>query len=913
MKRDHPSPDRNISPEERVLVLALTAKDAELTQTILHQAGVQCLACTSLQQVCDELAVGAGAALITEEAVGQRRDNCLTRWLAEQPPWSDLPVLVFARPGADSAAVAHAMELLGNVTVLERPMRVASLVSTVQTALRARRRQYQTRDHLTQISRSARDRSRLAAIVDSSDDAIISKTLDGDIQTWNAGAERLFGYTADEVIGRPITILIPQDRQQEEPAVLVRLRRGERIDHFQTVRVRKDGRHINVSLSVSPVYDADGRIVGAAKVARDITEQKRAEEQLRRSERHLELLSNSVPALISYVGHDRCYRSCNDAYTKWFGLTHDQILGRPMRDVVGEEAWTVIGPHIEEAFAGQAVEFEAEAHYRRGGTRWIHAAYTPHLDAYGQVFGVIVLVTDITERKRAEEKLRQSEAEARRLLELHQTTMANLGEGMYTVDRQGLVTFVNPEAERLFGWTAAELLGKRMHDVTHHHYPDGRPFPIEECSGFRVLHEGRVLRDFEDTFIRKDGTFFPVAYSASPLKGADGQVAGLVVVFQDITERKLHEQALLDADRRKDEFLAMLAHELRNPLAPIRNSLNILRLMSQNDHTVEQVGQMMERQVNHMVRLVDDLLEVSRITRGKIELRLELVELAGIVRTAVETSQPLISAAGHQLAVSIPAEPLTVSADPVRLSQIISNLLNNAAKYTETGGQIWLTIRGEDDWVVISVRDTGVGIPPEMLPNIFQMFTQVDRHADRAQGGLGIGLTLVKSLTEMHGGEVRAHSAGPGQGSEFVIRLPLVANQADTTRASDNPSAAIFSKRRILVVDDNRDAALSMSMLLKLLGSDVRVAFSGADALTAMSEYKPAIVLLDIGMPGMDGYEVARRIRAAPEFQEVTLIALTGWGQEEDRRRSQSAGFNHHLTKPADINVLETLLLSLRY
>jgi PAS domain S-box-containing protein len=773
MDQDRDTAERN-SPEQRVLVLALTAKDAELTHTILLQAGIECLACTSLQHVCDELVGGASAVLIAEEAVGERGDNCLARWLAEQPPWSDLPILVFARSGADSAAVAQALELLGNVTVLERPMRVAALVSAVQTALRARQRQYQTRDHLSHISRSARDRSRLAAIVDSSDDAIISKTLDGHIQTWNAGAERLFGYTADEVIGRPITILIPPDRQHEEPAVLAKLRRGERIDHFETVRVRKDGRHINISLSVSPVHDADGRIVGAAKVARDITERKRAEEQLRRSERHLELLSNTVPALISYIGPDRCYQSCNEAYTKWFDLPHDQIVGRAMRDVVGEAAWTVIGPHIEEAFGGRAVEYEAEAPYERGGARWIHAAYTPHLDAHGQVMGVIVLVTDITERKRA-------------------------------------------------------------------------------------------------------------------------------------------EQALRDADRRKDEFLAMLAHELRNPLAPIRNSLNILRLMSQSDPTVEQVGQMMERQVNHMVRLVDDLLEVSRITRGKIELRLELVELAGVVRTAVETSQPLISGAGHQLAVSLPPEPLTVSADPVRLSQIISNLLNNAAKYTEAGGQIWLTIRREDNWVDISVRDTGIGIAPEMLPNVFQLFTQIDRHSGRAQGGLGIGLTLVKSLTEMHGGEVRAHSDGLGQGSEFVIRLPLAARQAAdvSAPAADRPAAGL-SKRRILVVDDNRDAAMSMSMLLRVLGSDVRVAFNGADALTAMAEYKPAIVLLDIGMPGMDGYEVARRIREAPEFKEVTLIALTGWGQEEDRRRTQSAGFNHHLTKPADINVLETLLVSLQ-
>jgi CheY-like chemotaxis protein len=289
------------------------------------------------------------------------------------------------------------------------------------------------------------------------------------------------------------------------------------------------------------------------------------------------------------------------------------------------------------------------------------------------------------------------------------------------------------------------------------------------------------------------------------------------------------------------------------------------------------------------------------------------VEVAGIVRTAIETSQPLITAAGHQLAVSLPTEPLTVNADPIRLSQVISNLLNNSAKYTEAGGQIWLSVGCEDDAVVISVRDSGIGISPEMLPHVFQLFTQVDRHTGRTQGGLGIGLTLVKSLTEMEGGEVHAYSPGLGRGSEFVVRLPLAAQQAgrNAPRPEDRPRSG-FSPRRILVVDDNRDAAMSMSMLLKVLGSDVRVAFNGVDALKAIAEYKPAVVLLDIGMPDMDGYEVARRIRQQSEFDDVTLIALTGWGQEDDRRRSQTAGFDHHLTKPADINALEALLVSLK-
>ena len=634
--------------ERRLVVLAPTRKDGALTQSVLEKAGVSCVCCTDLDQACRELDAGAGALLLSEEAFAAQHDRCLIEWLARQPPWSDLPVLVLARTGATSAAVGAAIDLIGNVTVLERPMRVSAFVTAVRTALRARERQYQMRDYFAEREASLRAQALLAAIVASSDDAIVSKTLEGNILTWNIGAERLFGYSAAEVIGRPITLIIPPERQDEEPRLLERLRRGERIEHFETVRVTKDGRHIDVALTVSPVRDSTGRIIAASKVARDIT------------------------------------------------------------------------------------------------------------------------------------------------------------------------------------------------------------------------------------------------------------------------QRKLTEAALREADRRKDEFLAILAHELRNPLAPIRNSLHLLRLIGQPDQEATELTELMERQVNHMVRLVDDLLEVSRITRGKIELRRELVEVAAVVRSAVETSRPLIEAAGHELVLSLPSEPLALHGDPVRLAQIFANLLNNAAKYTDAGGRITFTVRRDAEWVAISVRDTGMGITPEMLPRVFELFRQIERHAGHAQGGLGIGLTLVKSLVEMHGGSVEASSAGIGQGSEFVVRLPLARAEwsADVPKTTISAPLA-FSPKRVLVVDDNRDAAESLGMLLKTLGANVEVVFSGAEALDVLESYRPAVVLLDIGMPGMDGYEVARRIRQQPGFQDVTLIALTGWGQDKDRHRSQKAGFNYHLTKPANVSVLETLLLSI--
>jgi CheY-like chemotaxis protein/two-component sensor histidine kinase len=321
---------------------------------------------------------------------------------------------------------------------------------------------------------------------------------------------------------------------------------------------------------------------------------------------------------------------------------------------------------------------------------------------------------------------------------------------------------------------------------------------------------------------------------------------------------------------------------------------------------------MMERQVGHMVRLVDDLLEVSRITQGRIELRKEPLELAAVVRVAVETSRPLIEAAGHRIVLELPPEPVAVEGDAVRLTQVVANLLNNAAKYSDPGGRIALEVRREADSVAISVRDAGWGIPADMLPRLFDPFTQVARHAHRAQGGLGIGLTLVKTLVELHGGSVRAHSEGEGRGSEFVIRLPLAAApDRDAQPQADARAPDRLAGKRVLVVDDNRDAAESLGTLLRLLGAEVRVAYDGPDAVAAIATYHPAVVLLDIGMPGMDGHEVARHIRQQPALKDVVLIALTGWGQDEDRNRSRSAGFDAHLVKPADIAAIAAVMRSL--
>jgi CheY-like chemotaxis protein len=388
----------------------------------------------------------------------------------------------------------------------------------------------------------------------------------------------------------------------------------------------------------------------------------------------------------------------------------------------------------------------------------------------------------------------------------------------------------------------------------------------------------------------------------------------VVLVFRDATEKRRIENEIREADRNKDEFLAMLAHELRNPLAPLHNALQILRMRGVDAATAERARAMMERQVQHMVRLVDDLLDVSRIMRGKIELHKEPVDVATIIARAVETAQPAIDALGHALEISLPKEPVLVEGDLMRLAQVVSNLLNNAAKYTEQRGRIWLSAERQGEELVLRVRDTGVGISPEFLPRIFDLFVQAEHGVARTQGGLGIGLTLVRRVVEMHGGRVTALSAGEGKGSEFIVRLPALSKDsaprvgAGQEGGGETRPGPSFPCHRILVVDDSLDAADSLATLLRLQGQNVQVAYDGPAALTAAQGFRPELVFLDIGMPGMDGYEVARRLRRQPENEKTLLVALTGWGQKEDRQRSKEAGFDHHLTKPAGAQTLRELL-----
>jgi len=504
------------------------------------------------------------------------------------------------------------------------------------------------------------------------------------------------------------------------------------------------------------------------------------------------------------------------------------------------------------------------------------------------------------------EKLRSSEVRYRRLFETAQDAILILDGD------SGKVTDANPFISRLLGYSRAEFLGKELWEI-------GLFRDIEASRlAYNELKRTGYIRYEHLPLHTKDGRKAEVEF-VSNVYDVDGETV-IQCNIRDITERsrlerQTQEQAvtLADISRRKDEFLAMLSHELRNPLSSILNAVYLLRLQKDEDLIQQQARNIIERQVGHLARLVDDLLEISRITVGSIQLRQERLDLRGIVDRAVETVRPLVDRRKHELLVTLPPEPVWLLADPTRLEQVIGNLLNNAVKYTEEGGCIWLTLEQEGETVLLRVRDTGIGIAPDLLPHIFDLFTQADRTSDRSQGGLGIGLTLVEKLVVMHGGTVHAFSAGLGLGSEFTIRLPLAAPRFKPYPGASVPenSDTITSPSRVLVVDDNLDAAESMATWLQLAGHDVQTAYGGPAALEAAVAFRPTIVLLDIGLPGMDGHEVARLLRQTPGLDNAWLIALTGYGRKEDYQLSEEAGFDHHLVKPADPQKLRTLLANL--
>ncbi len=674
--------------------------------------------------------------------------------------------------------------------------------------------------------------------------------------------------------------------------------RATRIQAVVCVPLLKDGR-FTAAMAVHQAsrrhWTADEVELVRTVVGRcwEALERARAARALKESEKNLRLITDSVPALVAFVDADQRYRFVNREYEEWFGRPRAEFQGQHIREVIGEAAYAQLRPFVERGLAGERFEFEAFSPYPTGG-RHIHAAFVPRIDD-GRVAGYLSLITNVSDRVRAQEELRESEAMLRSV-----TDAARVG--LVMVDEGHRYRFANRAYAEVLGLPSADIVGLSVAEVLAPVYEQQvRPRLDRAFAGERVSYELRLPS--------RPGSgprFCSVAYE--PRTDPSGEKL-VVVVIVDVTERLRAEEQLRDADRRKDEFLAILAHELRNPLAPIRNGLQVMRLAADNAAIIAKSRDMMDRQLTHMVRLVDDLLDVSRISRGKMELRRERILLSDVVASAVETARPAIDAAGHLLTVSAPPEPLHLDGDLTRLAQVFSNLLTNAAKYTPASGKIWLAVERAGGDAVVSVKDTGVGIPAEAQPRLFIMFSQVDRSFERSMGGLGIGLALVKGLVEMHGGSVGVESAGQGRGSTFTVRLPLSQSQPASERTPTVAGRVVRgTRRKVLVVDDNRDSALSMAEMLTFLGHEVATAHDGASAIDAAEAFRPEVVFMDIGMPGMNGFDATRAIRRRAWGRGVTVVALTGWGQASDRAESERAGCDGHLVKPIHLNDVEPYL-----
>ena len=663
--------------------------------------------------------------------------------------------------------------------------------------------------------------ARLAAIVSSSEDAIISRDLAGVITSWNGAAGRMFGR--DDLLGHTMDRLVPANRRAEEADLLQRLRNGEKIAHFESERIGRGGVLLPISLSLSPIRDERGRVIGSALIARDISERRRADRALHQRLRQLDVLSHAGQALI--MGDHG---------------------GASLRRELFERVRAAIGCEI-------------------------------HLDyGVGETPDRLVLLN------------------SHGLSDMQRADMAQVGDSLCSVAAQ-----------------------QRSHLVMSHlaatDWPPARRIKAVGAlcyAGFPLLTQGRVYgvaafaSTTRDRFAESD---------LQVMQTVCDQVSAMLERSRLLEELHVSEQSLKRADRAKDDFIATLAHELRNPLAPIRNALGVMRRGNLGDQGQQGwCRDVIERQVTQMSRLLEDLLDVSRLTRNKVELRRDRIELRQAIDQALETTQPLIESQGHRLLLDLPEQPIVLHGDLMRLTQVFANLLNNAAKYTDAGGEIALQVRAEGDRVRVSVRDNGIGIEAQQLPRVFDMFAQLVPALDRSAGGLGIGLALSRGLVELHGGTMEARSAGIGRGSEFVVHLPIVpaAEPADAVPAAQPaaPTLPALPQRRLLVADDNVDAASSLAVLLSLHGQEVRTAFGGLEALRVAEEWHPDAAVLDIGMQDMNGYELCRRLRAQSWGPKLLLIACTGWGQDTDRELAREAGFDHHMVKPVDPEAMLRLL-----
>jgi PAS domain S-box-containing protein len=741
-------------------------------------------------------------------------------------------------------------------------------------------------------------------------DAVITTDHHGNITFLNPVAQTLTGWPLLEAIGVSLEqvfhIVSEENHQPVESPTVQALRDGVVMGLANhTLLIAKDGTERPIDDSAAPIRNEQGEVAGVVLVFRDITERRQQE---RAVQDVLDYAENIIATLREpFVVLDKSLRikTANRAFYRHFNVSPEQTEGQvfyefnngqwdipALRKLLGD-----ILPH-KQAFQDFEVEHDFPTMGRR--TLMLNARRFEPGDSRPEL--ILLGFEDITERRLSEAALADSERRYRRLFETAK-------DGILILDaRTGKITDANPFMTAVLGYPHDEFVGKELWEIGL--FAD----VSENQAAFRELQaKGYIRYDHLPLETlrqqRVEVEFVSNLYEVDHRKVIQCNI-------RDISERRRLERLtqqqaanLGDLHRRKDEFLAMLSHELRNPLAPIFNAVHLLRVQGNENLIQQQARIIIERQVGQLSRLVDDLLEVSRIATGRVRLHRQRLDLRGVVERAVETVRPSIDRRRQELSLSLPREPLWFHGDPNRLEQVMVNLLNNACKYTDEGGRIELMACKQEDKLMLRVRDTGIGIAPDMLPHIFDLFTQADRSLDRSQGGLGIGLSLVQRLVDLHGGTVQAHSAGLGKGSEFVVRLSSPTEETafqDHRREASARSPA--PPCRVLVVEDNLDAAESMALLMRMSSHDVRVAHTGPEGLEAAVAFHPQVVLLDIGLPGIDGYEVARRVRQHPELKDVQLVALTGYGRESDLQRSQEAGFDHHLVKPVNpLTLLELL------
>jgi len=656
------------------------------------------------------------------------------------------------------------------------------------------------------------------------------------------------------------------------------------------------------SVNAQPVYDDDGGLIGAVASFFDITERKRAEvererlaEESQRQRRIYEAALSNTPDLVYIFDLEHRFIYANEALLRMWGRSREEAIGKNCLEL-GYEPWhaEMHDREIDQVVATRRPIRGEVPFTGTNGRRVYDYIFVPVLGEDGSVVAVAGSTRDVTERRRTEEELRASEDRLRRSEERFRAFMDNNPAAAWITDVDGCIFYLSETFKKMFRLPSGDVLGRYVHEL----YPEELA-RVYLDSNRAAVKAGAPVEAIERG-LRPDGSEGVFLIYKFPLADASGRtlVGGVAI---DITSREQAEAALRETDRRKDEFLAMLAHELRNPLAAVSNATAILELTSDQE-TAKWAVEVLARQSKQLGRLIDDLMDVSRISRGKMQLRKERIDAVPVLRRAIQAAQSVIVDKGHSLTTALPDGRAWVEADPARLEQMAVNLLFNAAKYTDPGGRITLDARLGPAGLRIAVGDTGVGIAAEMLSRIFDPFAQVDSSLARSQGGLGIGLTLVKTLAQLHGGSISATSDGLGRGSEFVLNLPLTSSPVAETDPAGHPRP--FRSLRILAVDDNLDLLKSMARLLRFFGHEVRTAADGPSALAEARELQPEVILLDIGLPGMDGYQVAEEIKRDPSLRSSRLIAISGYGQAEDRRRTSQAGFDLHLVKPVDFSEL---------